>query len=257
MIDYGGRHGNERASAIGMVSAGMCSFATGRFHEAQARLEEAQVLLSRGNERAETYEGLALAYLALTVHILGRTEEANNLCAVAIKLARRRRASDLAAALGNSLYLLCMQGDVEETRRTGNELAQLAEEKSFLMWYHHARFFLGWACALGGDRGGLEMMEASMNRFRNAHELVEQSFFYGVLAERYLSVGRSERALENVEHGLELVSRLGERFFEAPLLRLKARCLGSAPDTAATEEIAELFVRAEQLAKVQGAVAWH
>ncbi|MCI0429906.1 MAG: AAA family ATPase [Rhodospirillales bacterium] len=256
-IDYGARHGNERASAIGLVSAGMCSFATGRFHEAQARLEEAQVLLSRGNERAETYEGLALVYLALTAHILGNTEEANNLCAVAIELARHRRASDLAAALGNSLYLLCMQGDVEQTRRTCNELAQLAEEKGFLMWYHHARFFLGWACALGGDRGGLEMMEASMNRFRNAHELVEQSFFYGVLAERYLSVGCPERALENVERGLGLVSGLGERFFEAPLLRLKARCLSGGPDAATAQEIAELFARAEELAKRQGAAAWH
>jgi class 3 adenylate cyclase/tetratricopeptide (TPR) repeat protein len=257
MIDYGAEHGDQRASAIGMVSAGLCSFATGRFHEAQSRLEEALALLSRGSERAETYEGLALVYLALTVHILGNTEEANSLFAVAIKLARRRRASDLAATLGNWLYLLCMQGDVEQTKRTGNELAQLAEEKGLLMWYHHARFFLGWAYALGGDGNGLEMMEASMNRFRSAHELVEQSFFYGVLAERYLSVGCAERALENVEHGLELVGRLGERFFEAPLLRLKARCLGSAPDTAAAEEIIELCGRAEQLAKGQGAVAWH
>jgi tetratricopeptide (TPR) repeat protein len=256
MIDYGARQGNERASAIGMMGAGMCSFATGRFSEAKVRLEQALALQSCGNEAAATYEGLAMGYLALTAHVLGNTEEATSLRAGAIQRARRRRASDLAAALGNSLYLLCMQGDVEETRRTATELAQLAEEKGFLMWYHHARFFLGWTCALGGDRAGLEMMEESMTRFRNAQELVEQTFFYGVLAERYLAVDCPERALENVEHGLELVSRLGERFFEAPLLRLKARCLEGAPDTAAAEEIAELFARAEQLAKGQGAVAW-
>ena len=256
MIDYGAQKGNKRASAIGMMSAGMCSFATGRFSEARARLEEALALQSHGSEAAATYESLALIYLALTVHILGNTEEANKLCAVAIELARRRRANDLAAALGNSLYLLCMQGDVEQTRRTCNELAHLAEEKGFLMWYHQARFFLGWASVLGGDRVGLEMMEASMNRFRNAHELVEQSFFYCVLAERYLSVGCPERALENVEHGLELVGRLGERFFEAPLLRLKARCLSGVSDNATEAAVAELFVRAEQLAKGQGAVAW-
>jgi len=257
IISYGARHGDERASAIGMVSAGMCSFATGRFHEAQKRLEEALALLRRGSDRAETYEGLALVYLALTVHILGDPEEANKLCALAIELARRRRASDLAAALGNSLYLLCMQGEIEQTRRTCDELSRLAETKGFPMWYHQARFFLGWACALGGDRVGLDMMEASMNRFRNAQELVEQSFFYGVLAERYLAVGSAERALENVERGLDLVSRLGERFFEAPLLQLKARCLSSAPDASTPEEIAGLFAQAQQLAIGQGAAAWH
>jgi hypothetical protein len=35
MIDYGSRHGNERASAVGRVSAGMCNFATGHFGEAR------------------------------------------------------------------------------------------------------------------------------------------------------------------------------------------------------------------------------
>jgi class 3 adenylate cyclase/tetratricopeptide (TPR) repeat protein len=255
MIQYGARHGNERASAIGMVSAGMCSFATGRFNEARVHLEEALVGLSRG-EGAESYEGHALVYLAFTLLILGNAKEANNLCAVAIEQARQRRTTELAAALGNSLYLLSIQGDVEQTRRTCNELQNLAEEKGFPMWFHQARFFLGWANAAGGDRGGLEMMEAAMDRFREAHELVEQSFFYGLLAERYLGLDLPERALENVERGLRLVSELGEKFFEAPLLRLKARCLSGTGDKTAEPEIAELFDRARQLAIQQGAVAW-
>jgi tetratricopeptide (TPR) repeat protein len=257
LIEYGVRHGNERASAIGMVAAGMCSFATGKFQEARTGLEEALALLSRGNESAESYEGLALAYLGLTVYVLGNTEEANRLCALAIELARHRRASVLAAALGNALYLLCMQGDVEQTRKTGNELVRLAEEKGFPMWYHHGKFFLGWASAFGGDSRGLEVMETSMNRFLSANELVEQSFFYSVLAERYLAVGHPERALENAKRGLDLADKLGERFFEAPLLRLKAKCLGSVPDTSKAAEIAALVVQAEQLSKGQGAVAWH
>jgi hypothetical protein len=99
------------------------------------------------------------------------------------------------------------------------------------------------------------MMEAAMDRFREAHELVEQSFFYGLLAKSYLSLDLPERARENVERGLELVAALGETFFEAPLLRLKARCL-SGNDGAAAPEIAALFDRARELAIQQGAVAW-
>jgi hypothetical protein len=58
-----------------------------------------------------------------------------------------------------------MQGDVEQTRRTCSELQSLAQEKGFLMWYHQARFFLGWASAVAGERAGLVMMESSMDRF--------------------------------------------------------------------------------------------
>jgi len=39
MIDYGSRHGNERASAIGRVSAA-CALATGHFGEARTHLEK-------------------------------------------------------------------------------------------------------------------------------------------------------------------------------------------------------------------------
>lgn len=53
--------------------------------------------------------------------------------------------------------------------------------------------------------------------------------------------------------GLALVAELGETFFEAPLLRLKARCLSGKGGT----EVAALFAQAEQVAHGQGAVAWH
>src|SRR5262249_23668825 len=155
--------------------------------------------------------------------------------------------------LGNALYLYYMQGDVEHTKRAGSELAHLAAEKGLLMWYHHARFFLGWADAVDDNRAGLEMMEASMNRFRSTHELVEQTLFYGILAERYLAAGFLERALENVERGLELVNRLGERFFEAPLIRIKVQCLTGSSDVNTAKEVAELTIRANQLAMEHGA----
>ena len=257
MIDYGSRHGNERALAIGMASAGMCSFVTGRFEGARVHLEEALAGLSRCSGGVESYEGHTLTYLAFTRLILGDAAAANDLCALAIEQARRRRTSELAAALGNSLYLRSIQGDVEQVRRTCEELQKVAEEKGFLMWLHQAKFFQGWANAASGERSGLEMMEAAMDRFREAHELVEQSFFYGLLAESYLALDLPERARENVERGLELVAALGETFFEAPLLRLKARCLHRAGETTSAPEIAELFARAQQLAIQQGAIAWH
>jgi class 3 adenylate cyclase/tetratricopeptide (TPR) repeat protein len=256
LLSFGQQNANARAAAIGMVSTGMCSFAIGQFAEARSCLEEALGLLDRGDERADAYEGMALAYLALTAHILGSTDEASHLCALAVKQARGCNASALATALGNSLYLHCMRGDVGQVRRTCEELVRLAQEKDLLMWYHQARFFLGWVSALGGDHRGLEMMEASLDRFREAGEMVEQSFFYGVLGERYLAAQMPRQALENIEQGLKLVAELGERFFEVPLLRLKAKCLGLDAASPAANEVAGLLTRAEQLVHEQGAVAW-
>ena len=60
MVDYGTGHGNERASAIGMVIAGMCSFATGQFKQAQSGLEEALAQgVEQGGVRLGVREGHA------------------------------------------------------------------------------------------------------------------------------------------------------------------------------------------------------
>ena len=77
-----------------------------------------------------------------------------------------------------------------------------------------------------------------------------------MLGERYLAAQMPGKALENIEQGIKLVAELGERFFEVPLLRLKARCLELDTASPAANEIAELLTRAAQLAQEQGAVAW-
>jgi hypothetical protein len=55
---------------------------------------------------------------------------------------------------------------------------------------------------------------------------------------------------------LDLVNRFGERFFEVPLLQIKARCLGSASDIESKEKVAKLSAVAKQRAQEQGALAW-
>ena len=131
-----------------------------------------------------------------------------------------------------------------------DELLPITESLGYHMWFHHARFFLGWAKARSGDRLGFETMELSMQRFRRANELVEQSCLYCLMAERYLEVGDAPRALDNVEHGLNLAQRLGERFYEVPLLRLKASCLAAGDGD--QSGIDELMARANALATEQG-----
>ena len=150
-----------------------------------------------------------------------------------------------------------MAGDITSVRQVCNELQPLSEKVGYWMWYYHAQFFLGWADTLGGIDAGFDQMETSMERFRRAHELVEQSCLYCLLAERYLAAGDVDNATRNVNLGLGLVGQIGERFFEVPLLRLKARCLEAQDSKALAADIAETRNQADKIATEQGFTDWH
>ena len=124
------------------------------------------------------------------------------------------------------------------------------------MWFHHARFFLAWADTVEGDRSGLQQMEASMDRFRSAQEVVEQSFFYGLMAERYLEAGEIATALKNAEMGLELVRLYGERFYEIPLLAIKSRCLAASTGSNFDSEVSNLEDHIQALNIEFGETVW-
>ena len=255
-IDYGTATNNRRATTDGRVVLGLCAFAVGEFKKAQKLLGEASDLMLQDPSETDTYTGLALGYLSLTEYILGNTDVAEKQSAAAITRARNLAVGELASALGNSLYVHCMRGDIDMTRSVCEELVPISERMGFKMWFHHAQFFNGWARTIEGDRGGFELMEQSMQRFRRAHELVEQSYLYCLMAERYLAEKDFKHAHDCIELGLGLVKRIGERFAEVPLLRLKARCYETSQQPGKSAEVAALVASAEQIAQEQGAVMW-
>jgi len=257
MVKIGEQHESLGALVKGLTISGLCSFATGQFKKSRVDLERALKLVARADPETQRFERFVLVYLALTMHILGESAVATEFCERALERARTRRTNDLISTLGNSLYLYWMQGNVETSRETAQELSRLAEKTGHLMWYHQAEFFLGWVRSIDRDEAGLATMEASMIRFRDAGELVEQSMFYGILADQYLAYERHNLALQAVDHGLELVERLSERFFEVPLLRLKAKCLlAQSAGGDDEDQIARILKRASRVAEEQGAIAW-
>ena len=99
------------------------------------------------------------------------------------------------------------------------------------------------------------MMRDAIDRFEQSEELVELSIFYGLLADRYLIHNEYHEANHWADKGLNLVSTFGECFVEAPLLRLKARCLKKTHPEA-TSEIDRLHQLADEVAASQNAVIW-
>jgi hypothetical protein len=140
---------------------------------------------------------------------------------------------------------------------TSSRLMQLCKKTGFIKWYFQGAFFYGSVLAARGDQNGLNMMREAIDRFEQSEELVELSIFYGLMADRYLMHDEFAEANNWVDKGLNLVETYGERFVEAPLLRLKARCLTETePESESVPLIDELLAQANNVANAQQAIIW-
>ncbi len=255
LTEYAKTVGNQQAAALGLLGAGMCQFAMGDFVQAKVSLQESLSYLEHKFEHVEGYPGKAYTYLGFVNHIQGDANSAFSLCKHSIEISEDKAAYDLAAALGNSLYLNVLQHDLKTMEATSSRLMQLADKTGFIKWYYHGAFFFGSVRAAQADSAGLKMMREAIDRFEQAEETVELTIFYGLLADRYLMHDEYNEAILWVNKGLNLVSTYGECFVEAPLLRLKARCLTQAQPEKTTE-IDQLNQRADAVAASQSAVIW-
>ena len=258
---YAKKVGNHQAAALGLLGAGMCQFAMGEFVQAKISLEESLQYLEHDFEHVEGYPGKAYTYLGFITHIQGNAEHAFYLCNHSIEISETKAAYDLAAALGNSLYLNVIQHDLKTMEKTSSRLMQLSKKTGFIKWYYQGAFFNGSVLAAQGDIVGLKMMREAIDRFEESEELVELTIFYGLLADRYLMHDEFNEANHWVDKGLQLVETYGECFVEAPLLRLKARCLqytqsNSTSDLICNSETDRLYQQANAVAESQQAVIW-
>lgn len=247
--------GNHQAAALGLLGAGMCQFAMGEFVRAKASLEESLLYLEHEFEHVEGYPGKAYTYLGFITHIQNDAEKAFSLCKQSIDISEDKAPYDLAAALGNSLYLNVLQHDLKTMEETSSRLMQMSEKTGFIKWYYQGAFFYGSILAAKGDSAGLKMMNEAIDRFEQSEELVELSIFYGLLSDRYLMHGAYHEANHWVDKGLNLVSTFGECFVEAPLLRLKARCLKLTQPNSGPE-IDKLHQQSNKVAAAQNALIW-
>ena len=255
LTDYAKNVGNHQAAALGLLGAGMCQFATGEFAKAKISLEESLGYLEHNFEHVEGYPGKAYTYLGFITHIHNEPEKAFSLCRHSIEISEDKSAYDLVAALGNSLYLNVLQHDLKTMEATSSRVMLLSEKTGFIKWYYQGAFFYGSVLAAQGDTSGLKMMREAIDRFEQSEELVELSIFYGLLADRYLMHSEFQEANHWTDKGLNLVNTFGECFVEAPLLRLKARCLKQIPPVS-DSTIDRLYQQADAVASSQNAIIW-
>ncbi|MET0965336.1 MAG: BTAD domain-containing putative transcriptional regulator [Nakamurella sp.] len=92
-----------------------------------------------------------------------------------------------------------------------------------------ARHFRGWAMACHGvnsladRRAGVVMLAESLTQYRQAGARSNLTLFLGLLSEARFAAGQSTAAVEALGEALEISQTIGERFWDARLVRQKHR----------------------------------
>jgi len=211
------------------VLLGMVCLYRGELIAARGHLEKviARYDLEKHRAVAFRYENdpgvTALAFLSMTVGLLGYPEAALAKNREAIFLARKvGHAFSLCLALGASEAYHQVVHEQQTVEEAATEEMHLAAERQFPFWLARATILQGWARAEQGQGPeGIEQIRQGLAGWRATGARITQSYFLGLLAEAYQKSGQREAGLAAVAEALQLVNQIGEHVWEAELYRLR------------------------------------
>ena len=201
-------------------------------------------------------EVVARSYMAYALWVLGKAESALQMNRRAIELARAVHAPSLAQALAFMAGTHLLRREAAAARRCAEDAIRIASQHGLRGPLALAQSVRTWAITAEelpqGDSAAVRP-GFGLSRSPTAPGSAGRPLIFGALAETYLAAGRTETALECVEHCLELLPPGQPYFFDAELYRLHGECLraGGSPDEAARAR----FQQALESAREQGALA--
>jgi class 3 adenylate cyclase/predicted ATPase len=157
---------------------------------------------------------IALIYLGLATHMLGRPAAARRMTEEAVRLADEvRHPHSLAAALTIGGTLLYLQRDVEGTRVWSDRLAALSVEQGSTHWSVEAGILQGWVLAMDGRA---DEAIATIDRARDLAASIGigvRDRYYQVLAATLGLVGRPAEGIAMLDPLRDRARRRGERWW--------------------------------------------
>jgi tetratricopeptide (TPR) repeat protein len=128
----------------------------------------------------------------------------------------------------------------------------MSEQRGFRQWLRLSSVIRGVCEAtLEASASRLDEVAAALDDYQQAGYQLGITGQFALLASALLLCNEPEAALERIDHGLSIVTRNDERYFEAELYRLKARAL--LMRGAVDDEAESLLGRALQTARSQQA----
>lgn len=251
LLEIGRERHNVRALVLGMQFLGMCAFSQGRFKQAKTYLDEALTYRSNADAVGSDFPSMSLIYLSWTLQLVGEEGRALTLYLEAQEEARQQTDYRLAACLGNGCILMALRHDTRLLEAMIDELIPLARKNGFQLWLNMALFFQGWMLVMNRqDASGLLRMQHICDNM--GEQEIDKTCYLGILADSYLSMGRTQEASQTSDQAIGLADRTGERYFFPELLRLK----GEMQAPADIWEARAIVRKAAATAREQGAKTW-
>ncbi len=237
---------------------GMTLFHQGALPHAREHFERGRALYDPDRRRAPRAlqdPGVAcLSYLAVTLWLLGRPEQALAAGAEALTLAQKlAHPFSLAYALNIAAVVAQFNGAVAEVQERAAAAGALCAEHGIPYWSAWGRIFRGWALVeQGGGPAGLADEQEGLAAYLSTGARLVRPYFLGLVGEAHLRLGQVPEGLATVADALATAGATGEHWWDAELHRLRGRLLlaARAPDEPGAEAC---FARAREVAREQGA----
>jgi class 3 adenylate cyclase/tetratricopeptide (TPR) repeat protein len=207
----------------------------GRIVEAREQLERAVETFGTSEEadrlaaRAAGQDaGVAMLVLKAWVFwLLGQVDEAVAYMAAALERADAvQHAHTYAYAWYYASVLHALRGEPAIAQGYAERCLAISEQHGFRQWLGLAHAIRGiCAAVLNASAGRLDEVTTALDQYQRAGYQLGVTAQFVLLCPALLLRNEPEAALELIDHGLSIVSRNSERFFEAELYRLKARAL--------------------------------
>ncbi len=258
------RLSRQRRDAVGLMlgnlAFGRTLFLTGSFAASRTHLEEARALfdpISHGSSIrwAAQLQLESQCYLGSALFCLGFPSQAAALINEAIVEARRlAHPRSLANALNMCARLHVLDGNDTALREPARELTEVAAEHGFAVRQAQGTVYRGWVKVKNGAVvEGISLLRSGSTAFRATGSDTLLPQYIALLARACEIAGQIEEAVTLVDDALEMTERIGGRWLEAELNRLKGQLLLRQGHSEAAEE---LYRTALSIAEEQQAKLW-
>ena len=209
-----------------------------------------------------------LAYSAPLLWCLGYPRQAEERLVEAARIGEDRNHpfSD-AVLLHFKAVLYQHKNEVEMVETTATQMLQICQEHGFSLWEAAATVMKGWALTeLNHSEEGISMIRKGIAAWEKTRAELQLPLFLTLLAQAYQRAGQYTLALQTLDSALSVVTRTGERAYDAELTRRKGElCLTLGKTTEAVDEkdttstaakAESYFQEALAIARRQGAKSW-
>jgi class 3 adenylate cyclase/predicted ATPase len=199
-----------------------------------------------------------LTYVAWTLWLLGYADQALRRLREALTCAQElSHAHTLVLARWTAAFLHQLRREAQAVHESADALRALAVEHGFALWRGVGTVFRGWALGMQGQgEDGITQIRQGMADFlATGTKGVVGVYHLALLAETYGHAGQAEAGLIVLAEALTLVDKIGQRYYEAELHRLKGVLL-LAQSTEHHWEAETCFQQALAIARRQQARFW-